>query len=107
MRIRIDAGTVVGWAGSGHELIPDGSVLIDGDKVSSVGTDKSQDVDRVIDATGRIVCPGFINLHVHTQLNIGDYLLSDVTKKDYLAANYFVFGAPVKDKAAPPPPAAV
>jgi hypothetical protein len=28
-------------------------------------------------------------------LNIGDYLLTDVTKKDYLAANWFVFGAPL------------
>src|SRR4051794_26307223 len=107
MKIRIDGGTVVGWSGNGHELIPDGSVLIDGDKVSGVGTDKSPDADKIIDAAGRIVCPGFINLHVHTQLNIGDYLLSDVTKKDYLAANYFVFGAPVKENAAPPPAPAV
>ncbi|HEY7169139.1 MAG TPA: amidohydrolase family protein, partial [Candidatus Binatia bacterium] len=107
MKIRIDGGTVVGWSGAGHELIHGGSVLIDGDKISTVGTDKSQAADRVIDASGKIVCPGFVNLHVHSQLNIGDYLLSDVTKKDYLAANYFVFGAPVKEKAAPPPPPAV
>jgi cytosine/adenosine deaminase-related metal-dependent hydrolase len=107
MKIRIDGGTVVGWSGASHELIPGGSVLIDGDKISAVGTDKSQAADRVIDASGKIVCPGFVNLHVHSQLNIGDYLLSDVTKKDYLAANYFVFGAPVKEKAAPPPPPAV
>jgi hypothetical protein len=47
---------------------------------------------------GKIVCPGFVNLHVHSQLNVGDYLLTDVTKKDYLAANWFVFGAPLKEK---------
>ncbi|MGH7827711.1 MAG: amidohydrolase family protein [Candidatus Binatia bacterium] len=107
MKIRIDGGVVVGWSGSGHELVPDGSVLIQGNSIQFVGTDRSQPVERVIDAAGKIVCPGFINLHVHSQLNIGDYLLGDVTKKDYLAANYFVFGAPVKEKATPPAAPAV
>ena len=107
MKIRIDGGIVVGWSGTSHELIPNGSVLIDGDAIKSVGYDKSQPADKVIDASGKIICPGFVNLHVHSQLNIGDYLLADVTKKDYLAANYFVFGAPVKEKAAPPPAPAV
>jgi cytosine/adenosine deaminase-related metal-dependent hydrolase len=107
MKIRIDGGVIVGWSGSGHELIPNGSVLIDGDQIESVGIDRSERADKVIDGSGKIVCPGFINLHVHSQLNIGDYLLADVTKKDYLAANYFVFGAPVKEKATPPPAAAV
>ena len=96
---------MVGWSGTNHELVPNGSVLIDGDKVASVGTDKSQTADKIIDASGRIVSPGFVNLHVHSQLNIGDYLLADVTKKDYLAANWFVFGAPLKEKVETPPPA--
>ena len=95
MSIRIDGGVVVGWSGTGHELIPNGCVLIDGNEVVSVGRDKSQPADKIIDASGQIVSPGFVNLHVHSQLNIGDYLLTDVTKKDYLAANWFVFGAPL------------
>jgi cytosine/adenosine deaminase-related metal-dependent hydrolase len=107
MKIRIDGGVVAGWSGTNHELVPNGSVLLDGDRIVSVGTDRSQPADRVIDASGKIVCPGFVNLHVHSQLNIGDYLLSDVTKKDYLAANWFVFGAPVKEKVTPPPAPAV
>jgi len=107
MSIRIDGGVVVGWSGTGHEMVPNGSVLIEGHSIRSVGTDKSQEADRVIDASGKIVCPGFVNLHVHSQLNIGDYLLTDVTKKDYLSANWFVFGAPLKEKIEVPPPAAV
>lgn len=107
MSIRIDGGVVVGWSGTGHELVPNGSVLIENDRVVSVGTDRSQPADRVIDAAGKIVCPGFVNLHVHSQLNIGDYLLTDVTKKDYLSANWFVFGAPLKEKVEMPPPPAV
>src|SRR6476646_9224988 len=107
MSIRIDGGTVVGWSGTNHELILNGSVLIEGDSIKSVDTDKSRAADRVIDASGKLVCPGFVNLHVHSQLNVGDYLLADVTKKDYLAAHWFVFGAPLKEKVEAPPPPAV
>ena len=107
MKIRIDGGVVVGWSGTGHEIIPDGSVVIENDTIQSVGTDKSQPVDKVIDASGTIVSPGFVNLHVHSQLNVGDYLLADVTRKDYLTANWFVFGAPLKEKLSPPPAPAV
>lgn len=106
MTIRIDGGVVVGWSGTGHEIVHNGSVLIEGDKIKSVTTDKAP-ADRVIDASGKIVSPGFVNLHVHSQLNVGDYLLPDVTKKDYLAANWFVFGAPLKEKVEPPPAPAV
>ena len=78
MTIRIDGGVVVGWSGSHHELIPDGSVLIDGNRISYVGPERKSPADQVIDATNKLICPGFINLHIHTQLNIGDYLLTDV-----------------------------
>lgn len=107
MSIKIHGGAVVGWSGSHHELIPDGTVLIEGNTISYVGTDSGQAADRTIDAAGKIVCPGFINLHVHSQLNIGDYLITDATKKDYLSANWFVFGAPVKEKMTLPPPQGV
>jgi 5-methylthioadenosine/S-adenosylhomocysteine deaminase len=106
MRIRIDGGTVVGWSGTGHEIVPNGAVLVEGDSIKTVGFER-EPADRVIDASGKLVCPGFVNLHVHSQLNIGDYLLTDVTKKDYLTANWFVFGAPLKAKFEAPPPAAV
>ena len=107
MKIRIDGGVVVAWSGPGHEIVPNGSVTIENDKIEAVGTDRSQPVDKVIDASGKIVSPGFVNLHVHSQLNVGDYLLADVTRKDYLTANWFVFGAPLKEKVAPPPAPAV
>src|SRR5258708_39193050 len=107
MSIRIDGGVVVGWGGTSHEIVPDGSVFIDGNTIKSVRADTSQPAARVINATGKIVCPGFVNLHVHSQLNVGDYLLTDVTKKDYLAANWFVFGAPLKEKVEAPAPPAV
>ena len=98
MSIRIDGGIVVAWSGSGHELIYDGTVLIEGNTITHVGKNKHLPADQTIDARGKLVCPGFINLHMHSQLNTGDYLISDIQKKDYLTANYFVFGAPVKGR---------
>ena len=106
MSLRIDGGIVVGWSGTDHEIVPNGSVLIEGNGIKSVGTERPQ-ADRVIDASGKLVCPGFINLHVHSQLNVGDYLLTDVTKKDYFSANWFVFGAPLKEKIEAPAAPAV
>ena len=98
MTIRIDGGVVVSWSGSHHELIPDGSVLIDGGRISYVGPERKSPADQIINAADKLICPGFINLHVHSQLNTGDYLLTDVTRKDYYTGNYFVFGAPAKGK---------
>jgi len=97
MSLRIDGGTVVGWSGTQHELVPDGSVLIEGDTIKSVGRARPP-ADRVIDASGKLVCPGFINLHVHSQMNVGDYLLTDATRGDYMFANYFVFAGLSKER---------
>jgi dihydroorotase-like cyclic amidohydrolase len=66
MKIRIDGGVVVGWSGTSHEMIPDGSIIVEGSSIKAIGTDKTEAVDKVIDAAGKIVCPGFINLHVQS-----------------------------------------
>ena len=63
--------------------------------------------DTRIDAAGKLVSPGFINTHVHTTGNGGDYLLLDMAKNDYRTSNYMSFAAPLKGKMTPPPPAAV
>jgi 5-methylthioadenosine/S-adenosylhomocysteine deaminase len=106
MSLRVDGGVVVGWSGAEHELVPDGSVLIEGDTIKSVGRDKPA-ADRVIDATGKLVSPGFINLHVHSQTNVGDYLLTDATRGDYMFANYFVFAGLSKERMPQTPKEAV
>ena len=46
--------------------VPGGDVLIEGDKIVQVGRGLSADGANVIDATGDMVIPGFIDSHRHT-----------------------------------------
>ena len=59
-------GTVID--GTGAEPIPDGTVLIAGDRIAAVGPGAQVPVPegaRTIDLSGATVMPGFINAHVH------------------------------------------
>ena len=47
-----------------------GDVLIDGDKIAKIGTINESEADVVIDAAGKIVTPGFIDTHSHSDLNV-------------------------------------
>lgn len=52
-----------------RRIIEDGAVAIDGDRIVGVGTgeelESKYDVDQVIDASGKAVLPGFVNVHTH------------------------------------------
>ena len=63
-RILLKGGTVITVD---PELgdIPGGDVLIEGERIAEVGTNLSADAE-VIDATGNIVIPGFVDSHRHT-----------------------------------------
>ena len=48
-----------------------GSVLVEGDSITLHRGDPSHlEASRIIDATGQVVCPGFIDLHSHAGLTI-------------------------------------
>jgi N-acyl-D-amino-acid deacylase len=52
-----------------------GSLLIEGDRISAIGKegegpDLSKNADRIIDAKGQVVSPGFIDSHSHSDLAI-------------------------------------
>jgi dihydroorotase len=60
--ILVRGGRVVDPA-SGTDAVLD--VLIDGTAIAAVGTDLSVSADRTIDASGLVVVPGLIDMHVH------------------------------------------
>lgn len=64
MKTLVRGGTVVTEAGtvSGNILIEDGRIL---------GITEAQDADAVIDAAGKIVMPGAVDIHTHMDLDVG------------------------------------
>ncbi len=107
MKTLIEGGWVVAFNGTGHEIHERGSVVVEDDRVLYAGGPYTGPVDTRLSARGKLVSPGFINTHVHTAGNGGDYLLLDMVKNDYRTANYMSFAAPLKGKMTPPPPDAV
>ena len=107
MKTHIEGGWVVAFNGRTHEVHERGSVVVEDDHVLHAGPPYGGSADATISARGKLVSPGFINTHVHTAGNGGDYLLLDMAKNDYRTANYMSFAAPLKGAMTPPPPEAV
>ena len=72
MRTLIKGGTVVTAADT-----VTGDVLVEGEKVAAVGTDLGVEADRVIEAAGRYVMPGAIDVHTHMEMPFGGTFSSD------------------------------
>src|SRR5919107_29849 len=61
-------------------------VLIDGERVSAIGTNLPMKADRTIDASGKLVIPGGIDPHVHMELPFGGTQASDDFRTGTIAA---------------------
>ncbi len=101
MKTLIQGGFVVGFDGSQHEILRDGVVVIENDRVLFVGKDYAEPVDKKIEANGCLISPGFIDTHIHSGSNAGDYLLTESDKPDFFASNYLAHAAPLKGKTVP------
>lgn len=67
MKTYIENGTVIAWQDGAHRVIERGVVVLEGDSIVAVGENAPPpaESDARIDATGRIVMPGFVNTHLH------------------------------------------
>lgn len=101
MKTLIQGGWVVAFNGTEHTLYENGAVVYEDDRVIHAGPAYNAPVDTRIEARGKLISPGFINTHVHPSGNVGDYLLNDASKSDYLTANYMAYAAPQKGKLPP------
>jgi dihydropyrimidinase len=61
-------------------------ILIEGEKVSTIGAKLDVEADRVIDAAGRLVIPGGIDPHTHMELPFGGTESSDDFRTGTIAA---------------------
>lgn len=65
MITEIKNGNVIAWVDGAHKVIEGASVVFAGDTITFVGPEYSGEADEIIDASGRIVMPGFVNSHLH------------------------------------------
>jgi N-acetylglucosamine-6-phosphate deacetylase len=65
------------------EEIADGWLLVEGDKIAAVGRGAAPAADRRVDAAGRFLAPGFIDLHAQ---GFQGYDLWDASDDDFLSA---------------------
>ena len=85
-RTLIKNGTLVSPTGTAEA-----DVLIDGETVAAVGApgffdDTEPDADKVIDAAGKYVIPGGIDVHTHMELPFGGTFASDTFETGSIAA---------------------
>ena len=85
----------MGFGGQTHTLIRDGVVVFDeGRSIVHVGPRFDGRVDREMDARGKLVSPGFIDMHVHSGHRASHRLITDTGRRDY-------FGQPFLDISVP------
>jgi 5-methylthioadenosine/S-adenosylhomocysteine deaminase len=94
----VRGGTVVTIDGA-RTIVHDGSVAVRGDSIVAVGP-RAEIEGRyagaqVIDASGRLVLPGFINGHTHVPMTLFRGLHDDVTLNDWLYK--YIFPAEAKN----------
>ncbi len=73
VRTAIQGGWVIGWGPSGHQAMEGGVVVIEDDRIAFVGFPDDPDcptADRTLDAKGKIVSPGLVNLHCIANLDL-------------------------------------
>ena len=94
----ITGGTVVSMNVS-RTILEDGAVAVTGDTIIAVGPRSELEAkyatSQTIDATGKLVLPGFINGHTHVPMTLFRGLHDDVTLNDWLYK--YIFPAEAKN----------
>lgn len=53
-----------------EEILDNTDILIEGNKIAKIGSDIDDQAEKVIDCTGKLVMPGLINSHLHSDENM-------------------------------------
>src|SRR5262247_374278 len=94
MRTKIEATWIVGHERGHHTLIRDGELVFEGNKILHVGKGFDGKVDKVIDARGKLVSPGFIDTHVHSGHRASHRLITDTGRPDYYGQPFLDISVP-------------
>ncbi|PYM18772.1 MAG: ethylammeline chlorohydrolase [Candidatus Rokuibacteriota bacterium] len=94
MRTLVRGGWVVGFGDRTHTLIPDGVVVYEDDRLVHVGRRFDGHVDAEIDARGKLVCPGFIDTHVHSGHRASHRLITDAGRPEFFGQPFLEISVP-------------
>jgi dihydropyrimidinase len=83
MRILITNGTIV--TAADHYR---GDVLVEDERITTIGTELAGAADRIIDATGKYVLPGGIDVHTHLDMPFGGTTSADDFESGTIAAAF-------------------
>ena len=81
MSLLIKGGTVVTAADQYS-----GDVFVDGEKIAAIGSSLTMPADRTIDAAGKYVLPGGIDVHTHLDMPFGGTTSADDFETGTIAA---------------------
>ena len=65
-----------------------GDVFIEGERITTIGTALDLPADRVIDAAGKLVLPGGIDVHTHLDMPFGGTTSADDFESGTIAAAF-------------------
>lgn len=98
-RTVIRASHIIAYDGTGHRYLRDGVVVYEGNTIVHVGKRWEGTADHEIDATGKLVTPGFINTHAHLSGSpLDKSLLEDRGPRQFYLSGLFEF-LPVRGQA--------
>jgi dihydropyrimidinase len=83
MRTLIKNGTIVN-----ADATTRADLLVDGEKIALIGSDLPANADRTVDATGKWLIPGAIDVHTHMELPFGGTFAKDTFETGTRAAAF-------------------
>ncbi|MBM3292281.1 amidohydrolase family protein, partial [Candidatus Bathyarchaeota archaeon] len=97
VEIYIRNGFLLTMQGEGLGTIEDGAIAVDGSKILAVGKTVELDkiyknADQVIEAKGKAVLPGFVDVHIHTSGTITRGQGQDVPEIEWMLKAMGPFG---------------
>jgi cytosine/adenosine deaminase-related metal-dependent hydrolase len=92
-RTLIQGGWIVGFQNGHHAILRDGVVVYEDDRILHVGKSFAGAVDTVLPAAGKLVAPGFVNIHALTNIDIQTLVLDASEEGLSSSEDYAVYGA--------------
>lgn len=78
---QIDASIIIAYDGTSHVILRNGVVVYEDNRIIHVGKSYNGQVDQSVDAQGKMVIPGFVDLHAHiTQSPLSQGMKEDMPR---------------------------